>query len=764
MNAQTRQDGRMMTYAWFDTEQALGETKFGDHFVPGWTTLDEAIEHTMKYIRSQFPRRGPYFDSQKVLKMVWDVSEIAKAKKKFYGHSGIDNVIRDCIPGMPGTQGREFHAVSFDIAVHAVNTYIARSMQALPLVGLTQWQYNDIGEMMLAINGGKRTFMAELCARYGKTLQSGALILESGARLSIVASYVLSSFASFAKDLSSFNQFRNFEIVDSASKTYEADVHAGLAAGRQVVVFMSMCNGTKRQERLDFLFSLPHNRLVLIDEADFGAHTSNTADAFVKARKPDDVVVLMTGTNGDRASGKWAVDYYLSKTYPELIMVKRGLTFGTPQFVLRHFEVNSSRHVLIPDVAFYQLGLIRLIEQAGKFDPELFVEGDDRMPSWTKFAKNPLRAKGFWIRMLQAVFDGQHSLDELNIDFQVKKALGKNRVAMMFLSGSMKNECLAQAAELARQALPSWEIFVISGDERVGAKKMTNEMAEAATKRVVDMCQEAGKPLLILSRGMAQRSYSVGEISELYLCFDGGDVGATTQKISRALTAKDEGKIGRIFSLSFDPNRDDKFDCALIAAAQNYKKANGVEITEALRQVISTLDIFACTENGSVRIDLDTYLAQVLERNSLSRMVGQQADLSKLSFEDIKLLADGETGYDTMNKTEKAEKGKAHQPSNIKKPKDQKPTDERESAAMLNRARGTLVAIVEYMPYLMIGTACSTIRETLLACRDQERRQYVLDSFNVSPEKILELFDRGILNYDLTSLQKAATVQVLQNP
>jgi hypothetical protein len=748
----------MMGYAWFDTQHGLTEVKFGDHFVPEDMSAEDAAAHTIRYVRSQFPRRATYFDTTNVEKAVWDISDIAKAQGKFYPHSHIDDVVRTCIPGKPGTQGREFHATTFDAAVHAVNTYIARSKQALPVVSLTQWQHDDVSEVVLEIAAGKRTILAELCARYGKTLWAGALTIETGARITIIASYVLSSFSSFAKDLSRFEQFRKLELVDAASSDYEQKVQDALDEGRQVLVFMSMCGGGKRQERLDFLFDLPHSRLVIIDEADYGAHQKNQCDPFIAARQPNDVVILMTGTNGDRACGSWKIDHYLSKTYAELVMVKRGHIFGSPKWGCRHFTVDATRHQLTPTVEFYQLGLSALVQTARKLNPELFVDGDDRLPSWSKFAKNPIRAQGFFTQLLQAVLLGQHSHDELNVLFQTNGKLSKHRVAMMFLSGSMRNEALADTVTIAQLALPGWKIIEISG------QTTTNAKAEQQTKKEIEEARERNIPVLILSRGMAQRSYSIGEISELYLCYDGGDVGATTQKMSRALTAQDADKIGRIFSLSFDPNRDDKFDCALLAAAQNFKKANNIDIVDALRAVISTLDIFSCQTEGSVKIDLDNYLCQVLERNSLGRMVGRQANIDEMDEETLRLLADGEASYDQLKKTEATEKGKTSAVPAKKATKAKSVDDEKTMNDLKKRARETVVAIVEHMPYLMFGTNANTIREALEACEaDAEHREYVVTAFNVTPKTIHRLFDQGVLNYDLASLQRTAKLASLRN-
>ena len=315
---------KMMTYAWNDQDNNLDETKYGDHFVTEECTEQEAIDHTVAYIRTQFPRRARHFDSGRVLFKVWDVSEIAKAEKKFYKGSHIDDVIRESI-GRPGTQGKEFHALPFDEVVYRVNNYINKTNQPRIEAGLSQWQYDAANNVLLAISENKRTILAELCARFGKTIWAGALAVETGASVAIVASYVLTSFASFAKDLTEFEQFRNMEIVDSASDSYQDDIKKAVNENRQVIVFLSMCGSSKRQDRIDYLFGLKQDRLVFIDEADFGAHTDKQADPFIAARKSNDTVILMTGTNGERACGNWSIDHYLGTTYAELLMEKAGV-------------------------------------------------------------------------------------------------------------------------------------------------------------------------------------------------------------------------------------------------------------------------------------------------------------------------------------------------------------------------------------------------------------------------------------------------------
>lgn len=430
--------------------------------------------------------------------------------------------------------------------------------------------------------------------------------------------------------------------------------------------------------------------------------------------------------------------------------------------MLKNFKVDPSRTKLVVPVEFYQMNLIRAVEAARKEEPSLFVDGDDHLPSWSKWGKDPIRAKGFWTRMLQAVFLGQGNMPELDVDYQTQ-TVSNFQVAMMFLPGSLtiKEDKLKNVVTMTQQVLKGWEVLEISGGGTWNGKKITNRNAEKVTQEAIEKCKETDTPLLILSRGMAQRSYSIGEITSLYLCYDEGDAGATTQKISRALTPSKEGKVGRIFSLSFDPNRDDKFDTMMIAAAQNYAKRKDVEVDEALRRVISTIDIFATSEDGRVDINHDTYLQQILDRNSLGRMVGKQADMSDLSFDEIALLAEGNGAYGRLGKVDAAAKGKA---GNTKKKPNRKSMS-KEDLKLLDKARKTLTTIVEHLPYLAYATNTTTVRDSLVACdASDDHREYVTTEFGVEPLKILELFERGVLNYDLASLQRTAkTMQIEQN-
>ena len=308
-----------IVYVWQDLDAPEAEQKFGDHYADV-DTLAQAFDETRKYVRSSLGRQKHKFDEGRVvLHQMWDATEYAKLKGRFGRHQKIDDVIR---PVIGHHVSADVHRIDADILIERVNRELIGHGQPLPVAGLSQNQYTAAENVLSAVAQGKRTLLAELCARFGKTIWSGVLIRETNARLTVVASYVLTSFASFRKDLSSFEQFRDLVLIDAGEPDWETATQLSVSAGQQTVVFLSMCSGGRRQNKIDFLFGIDAVRLVLIDEADFGVHQHKQSQPLMDARDAQDVVILMTGTNGDKAAGIWPVDHYLSVTYPELLIEK----------------------------------------------------------------------------------------------------------------------------------------------------------------------------------------------------------------------------------------------------------------------------------------------------------------------------------------------------------------------------------------------------------------------------------------------------------
>lgn len=416
--------------------------------------------------------------------------------------------------------------------------------------------------------------------------------------------------------------------------------------------------------------------------------------------------------------------------------------------MLRKFKVSSSRDLLAPDFECYQMDLSGPVNdaiEAGEISDEEFKF----LPSWTKFGANPLKAKGFFTRMLEAVFLGQGGHDELNVDYQVEE-IPNQRVAMMFIS-TKNNVSLNTTAKIAQQTLPGFEVIALNGSAYYNGTKISNKNAEGAVKDIV----AKGRPVLILSRDMASRSFSIPEITELYLAYDRGSEGTTIQKMSRTLTPGDKNKIGRIFSLSFDPNRDDKFDAMIVETALNYKKRHDSKsLQESMREVLKTIDIFRCSPDGAVKINIDTYLDAALERKGISRVLGKKADITLLSPEDISALANGNSDYFRNQKQDKTQTGDTKDSegnSGSDSDSDSDPNFKPETE--LAKAREVIVTILENIDIIILGTnntilveAMSTIKE------DEEMSNCIQEEFGVTPETIGYLFEKGIIKQDWVEL------------
>lgn len=418
--------------------------------------------------------------------------------------------------------------------------------------------------------------------------------------------------------------------------------------------------------------------------------------------------------------------------------------------MLKYFNVDPARHQLVVDVAFYQMNLASVVEIARTAEPDAFIQDGIFLPSWSKFAANPVKAKGFFTNMLQAVFEGKGGDDGLNVDYQTgRRAKEGIKVAMMFLPGSTTNANLQEIKPIAEQALRGFRIVLVSG-----AEDMTNATAERDVREAIEIAEKNSQHVLILSAGMAQRSFSIPQITELYLAYDTGDNGATIQKMSRALTPHKVGKIGRVVSLSFDPNRDDKFDAVMIETAQNYKRNNKIpDLKQALRDVLRTVDIFRCQQDGAVKIEIDEYLEQALARKSIDRVIGKVAPINELSREEITALASGNVDVFRAAKQTAATRGKIRlNVAKKSKGKDRTEANEKELA----RAREMIVTISQNIDIIRYYGG-STIEEAF-AIMDKEGADIqndVTKNFGVDYNLIKELVLTNFINRDLLDLKFA---------
>jgi len=451
----------------------------------------------------------------------------------------------------------------------------------------------------------------------------------------------------------------------------------------------------------------------------------------------------MTGTNGDRAVTHWNIDDTINVTYPELIIQKNATIAESDwnkEFVhLSHFLIGTDRDLLAPSFGCYQMDLSGPVQAA--IDAGECGEEFELLPCWSKFAAYPIKSKGFFSRVLQAVFLGQGNFDELNIDLQGPMT-EKPRVAMMFVSAH--NKQMDQIDMIANESLAGYEIVTLSGGRKYYGKKMTQRNVQSIVSEVVEQAKESRKPVLIISNLMGQRSFSIPEITELYLAYDKGEMGATIQKMSRTLTPGDPDKVAKIVSLSFDANRDDKFDAMVLETAVEFKTRNNVASTaDALRTVLSTIDIFACTKEGAVPMNKDEYLELAMARKGISRVLGKTVKLELADPEIIIALAQGNSDVIKAARQEITTHGKRGAPKKRGTP------TKRDLAAQkqMAKAREVVVTILENLGLLIEYTNKMNMVEAFkIVEKDLDAQEGIEYSFGVSHDVVGYLFESGIIN------------------
>lgn len=657
LNYRPSDEARLFCYSWHEDDDA---TKFGEHWVQ--PNIDP-IEDILKYIRTSMSRRKDKFDDGTVqVSRVWDVSDYAKKIDRFRPNSKVDDIIRKEIGSIKQS---EVHSLNYSVLNNKVQEFLKKQKQPIPIVNLSTDQYTSVNETIRAIESGKRRIIGEKCARFGKTIYSAAVATEIESSFIIVASYVKTVYTSFEKDISAYHQFREYNHINSQDKNYKQKIEKLLKDGKKIIVYLSLVGGKSRNKRIKYLFELPTQKFVIVDEADFGAHRANQSGILQKHVKEDDIVYLLTGTNSERAVSTWKIDHMNSKTYFELLVsrtesekiIKSGVNPISNPLELKYFYMDKGRDVLYPTVCGYQLDLISSVNKAIKL--ERLIDSEFKLlPSWAKFVAHPLKSKGWFITLLEAMFKGKHTLNSINIDYQTNDNSSR-RIAMMFLPDNTRKKHLDIIGEIAQQTLSEYTVIVLNGNTT------TQKKAEEFVEKLIE--ENPNKSILIISAKMAQRSFSIKQLDELYLCYDKGSNGATIQKISRALTPNDIHKVSKIFSLSFDPNRDDKFDTLIVETALNLMKSNKrgkTDIREQLKRVLNSIDIFSCTEDGAIPINIDTFVESALQRKTISRVMGMKTDVSEIPNDIMVALSQGKIDYVKNTIQDKAVVGKTKESEN----------------------------------------------------------------------------------------------------
>jgi hypothetical protein len=99
--------------------------------------------------------------------------------------------------------------------------------------------------------------------------------------------------------------------------------------------------------------------------------------------------------------------------------------------------------------------------------------------------------------------------------------------------------------------------------------------------------------------------------------------------------------VGKIVSISVDPNREDKVAGVILDAAVNFSEERGIDLSEALRRAWATFPLFTLDETGaSLPIKEDDYIERAMKLNSVRALAVNRSRLFTLEGDVAIDLAD----------------------------------------------------------------------------------------------------------------------------
>ena len=599
---------------------------------------------------------------------------------------------------------------------------------------LTIWQMEALDKFISLLDEYKKKIMAELAARFGKTLLYLALFGQLKEQVMVVGSYCLTALSSFKKECYLYEQFSNFVVLDLYSDTFQSDFAYNLSKEKKIVVVVSLCGdktgNSLRNNNARFLSKF-FNKITVIDEADYGAHTKNCVP-FVNLIGKGAPIILTTGTNSERAKGEHDdVDAFFKVTYLDMIM-KASMSPKLLNEIKYDRAVEFEKY--LAQVRFYRYSWGAFVQYLDEHELKY-------NPSFTKASKNVSKNQGFWIGLYKSLI-GVSSITDANEYCLANCIESEPDCVMQFVS--MTNAQMKKLGSLSKSILNTlYEVVVVNGNEVKG------EYAEQYVKNAIRSARTEGKKVWIIASQMCQRSFSIPDINVVLLTYDNGEVGATIQRMSRALTAGNDSKVGHIISLSIDGNRDDKIAPMILDAAKQVAEHEGIDIVTALKKVMKSTPIFQMGEDGyNLELNPDDYAREIFSSNSSHRIM----------MNNDRLMYDGcldEIDFDTTEKQEqlKAENDFKKGKTFLESAKKSGSVESREEQTIINQRRNKLKQITDRTAYC--------VKEIRKHKKDMnldtfvqlvETNTFVSKSIGVTPQEFRLLIEQKYIDHSLLSM------------
>ena len=654
------------------------------------------------------------------------------------------------------------------------------------LQNVVQKQIDDLLKKKSSVN-----LIAELCARFGKTLTYLEAFRKIDADVMILPSFMHSVFSSFEaeivgkyndENIGKWSNFSGFKIIDTIKDNNWATKLKNNLGKCKLIIFVSLQTPEESLSKFDIIKNIDGSRkFIVVDEADFGAYTQKSNDVIKYINSDGDVPyrlkIVTSGTGIDKAAQIFLdaeVDDVVSVSYTEMLLTKKGeskyfldeyldeindgelKTFLSDIKEQKDYWVNTLAYA--PNINFYKM----VFDEVHRLMLEQNLDED--LTGWNKLlsdvSKNQniikLCINGLWGK------SGNITLDTLSIS----NAIGKDPKVVQFFTASPNNEELEKLAALFRGCLNNHIVRVLSGDTNV-----KNATAERIVKEDIKRCKEEKKDgVIILSTNMGSRSFSVSETDAVVLMFDNGSVASLIQKISRALTGgKDfygnDKTTGNVISLSLDSNRVDSVDVFIVEESQKNKTASE-SISSVIRRIRRSVNIFAIDDNGDP-YDLlanDEYYSELINKFNFEKLKNSQINLLPLfTDKDLRDLLIDIKNSDSKNseKKDKLLKSKGQKFLDGKEKGENESDDDVDEEDFTKQDIDFLRQCVITINNSILSIAGiddsvfgkKSFRKTLESISsDTDKKSEFIDLLGVEPKTVVQLLDKEVINENIIDL------------
>lgn len=495
------------------------------------------------------------------------------------------------------------------------------------------------------------------------------------------------------------------------------------------------------------------------------------------------VKIVTSGTGIEKASKSLMdkkISDVISVSYTEMLLTKSGYSKYLTDEYLDELDPQKNKRLLeflknikskdeckksleyAPGINFFKLVLPE--SHRDLIHSEL---DDEDLTGWSKILSDVNKNQNIIKSIISGLWGKAGIKDDILNTLAISGAIERQPKVVQIFVASPTNVELSKLAGVIQSVLgKNMIVRVLSGSDDA-----TNKTSETIVKGDIEKCKSEGLDgVVVISKDMGSRSFSVSETDAVVLMFDNGSVGSLIQKISRALTGGKtydglDKKEGNVISLSLDPNRVDSVDVYLVEEAQK-NKTKSESFTSVLRRIRRSVNIFSIDENGDKHqlLEKDEYYSELIDKFSFDRLKNSQIDITPLlTDEDLRNSMLDINSSELSKKEAKVKqlkgKGKKYLDGSSGSEGDDSDSEEvevekvdiellRQAVLTINRSILSIVGIDD-----SIDDKSKSFRSILNSIEgDVNKMKEFYELYNIRPSVVVSLLDKGVINENIIDI------------